>query len=251
MRSMLPVHSMLSELELLDDTSALKFVAEVMPMFSFKGLSVVLVAALTIAGVAGEVAGRDDGNARVASGPATKLELRDSRELRKLRVYAGTPVVVRAIDAGLAQSLNAGFVAAGSGSEAEASGLAAASEHLAQSLDRLETNAHWKYRRAAQSPGLVHDGITLLSWGNLSPTPNHEEQRAFQAAQGLRCVLYQQLGVWPVYWKATTLPEYPALPKNGVLVEIGRILPESKFPPEFGSPQFARCSAEIDAAAAR
>jgi hypothetical protein len=206
---------MLAELELLDDASAPKFAAEVWPMFSFKGLSVVLVAALTIAGVVGEVAAKDTGD---ASGSATRLELRDSPQLRKLAGYAGTPIFIKTMDLH--------FVVAGPHADRESSEYSA-SEHLAQTFSRLQTDAHWKYRGA--QPGFVHDGITLLSWTDRPTKPAGREYRAYEAAQALRCVLYQQLGVWPVYWKATTLPEYPALPKNGVLVESAGSCRKIKF----------------------
>jgi hypothetical protein len=81
--------------------------------------------------------------------------------------------------------------------------------------------------------------------------PNGPEWRAYDAAQSLRCFVFAELGTWPVYWEATVLPEYPALPRDGVLVEVGADPPENERLPIIDDSRFEQCADELQSRATR
>jgi hypothetical protein len=150
-----------------------------------------------------------------------KLEL-DAVGLDKLRTYSGTPVFVETTPSSLAFMLFRGRDDATRWSDAE---------HFATTFVRLEIYAGWKYNRVPDDPHNwpTHEGLTLLTWASRPFQRDIPEQRAFDAAEALRCLIIDRLGIWPHHHEATVLPEYPSLPKNGVLIEVGNLRPEDEL----------------------
>lgn len=184
----------------------------------------------------------DDEHAVVERLSGGNLEIDIREQLGKLNTYAGTPVFVRAPEVPTDGT---------SSSTYPRLPRYFASDELAQIFKRLETDAHWKYGRVPWPTVAGRTGVIVLSWSRRLGKPNGPEWRAYDAAQSLRCFVFAELGTWPVYWEATVLPEYPALPRDGVLVEIGENPPENERLPVIADSRFEQCVDELQTRATR
>jgi len=163
-------------------------------------------------------------------------------QLRKLSTFAGTPFFVRTPEVPRDETISP---------TNPRPPKYFASDELAQTFKCLETDAHWKYGRVAWPTLAGRTGVNVLSWSPRGRKPNGPEWRAYHAAQSLRCFLFAELGTWPVYWEATELPEYPALPRDGVLVEIGGEQPKNERLPMSHDSRFEQCADELQSRAKR
>jgi hypothetical protein len=206
-------------------------------MFSFKGLSVVLVAALTIAGVVGEVAAKDTGD---ASGSATRLELRGQSavaQTRRLRRDAdfhqddGPSCRCRrtACRSGIERIYRVGAPRADVQPTSDRCAL-----EVSRRATRLCTRRHNFALVDRPTDQTGRPGISRVRGGAGAP---------------MRFV--------PTAWRLAGLLEgddssgISGAAEKWNVGRIGRILPENKVPPEYGDHQFEKCSAEVDLGAAR
>jgi len=117
---------------------------------------------------------------------------------------------------------------------------------LSKTLKDLEQTAHWKYEPRPCLPVAPRNGVMLLTWVHPNRTLDGKERRAYAAAHQLRCYLFAQFGVWPTLQNATVLTECPALPHDGVLIEIGSDPPENERLPKISDREFEQCSDELE-----
>lgn len=172
-----------------------------------------------------------------------KLELKTSQQLEKLRQFAGTPFTLQRAPISRESKTSSAALA-------QMRDFFAAPE-IAQTIRDLETSAHWKLDEHSCRPLAARSGLVLVTRVDARHHHSSQELRAYQAAQALRCYLFARLGTWPALWQATTLPECPDLPRDGVLVEVGTQPPEDERIPGWHDAQFERCADALQAHAGR
>jgi hypothetical protein len=162
---------------------------------------------------------RETANARLEQAQIERLisgrfELEDSPQLRALSQYGPVPFFVQTTSARIAAMIFLG--------DSEAFDNWRAANEFAVTFKRLEMYAGWKYTRIPDDQNTeVMQGVTLLTWKRQAS--DNGEQRAFAAAEALRCLLIEKQRIFANHHEATVLSEYPELPKEGVLIEIGNI----------------------------
>ena len=147
-----------------------------------------------------------------------ELRLYKAPNLQELTRYAGTHVFVQTTSPRIQQMLK----------QFEDLPDWIAAERFADSFKSLQSYTHWNYERVPDDQNTrVHTGVTLLTWQRRRSYRG--EIRAYEAARALRCLLVNDLGIVPKHFEVTTLPEYPGLPHDAVLIQVGVIDPKQEL----------------------
>jgi len=162
--------------------------------------------------------------------------IEDSPNLRKFSGFPKAPLFIKTTDFRTAGLID---------HSAEDAKRYAASLRFAASF-KLLTIPGWTVNNVGPNLGrdLVLPGIELLSWRDSPNTPGTPEdhRQAAATAEALRCFLILEFGIWPTYHDAGILPEFPGLPANGVLIEVGEIVPQDELARSIDEEKFNDCA---------